>query len=140
MVAVAVQRRVGLCCRPKQRKSILIWYQAAAWWTECKVRSTWQSDAEGLPVQAPIQEPEVRRIDVDKHAAGVQHREVERESLDTGGVQSKLVGGAECPLLDTRSTIHFASLRGEHGRFVHWNRRDQSHYRAECRSEEKPRV
>ena len=56
MVAVAVERRVYLCCRAEQRQAVSIRNQAAAWWPEREVGSTRQGDAERLPVEATIQE------------------------------------------------------------------------------------
>src|SRR5207302_6505340 len=127
MVAVAVERRVYPCCRAEQRQAVSIRNQAAAWWPEREVGSTRQGDAERLPVEATIQESEIGGVDIDEHAAGVEHGQVERQALDVLCGQSQLVGGADCSLLDTRSTIYIANLRSKHDRFVHRNGCDQGH-------------
>jgi hypothetical protein len=102
---------------------------------EGQVRTARQRDAERLPIQATVEQPEIRCVNIDEHPAGVQHGKVEWQALNAGSGQSKLVSGAGCSRVDGSAAVNrdqdaaisIAIGCGERGRFVHFNRSNHDH-------------
>jgi len=106
VVAVAMQSGVGLRRRAQERQAITIGYETAPWRVEGEVRPARQRDAERLPIQAAVEQPEIRCVNIDEHPAGVQHGKIERQALNARSGQSQLVSGAGCSRVDGSAAVN----------------------------------
>ena len=93
-VAVAVQRGVGPGRGAQQGQAVAVGEQAAAGRAEGDVAAVGEGQAQGLPVQAPVEETEAGGVDVDQHPVLVQGGEVERQALHLGRHHPGPQGGA----------------------------------------------
>jgi len=64
VVAVAMENSVSMGGRAQQGQTVAVGHQPAARRMEGKVGPTREGDAEGLPVEAPVKQPEVGSINV----------------------------------------------------------------------------
>src|SRR5581483_2968900 len=79
--------------RAQERQPVAVGQETAAGWAEGEVRLARQGDAERLPVQAPVEEPEAAGVDVDEQPLVFEHGEVERQPLDLGGLDADASSG-----------------------------------------------
>jgi hypothetical protein len=86
--------------RAQERQSVSIWKKSAAWWVEREARTLWQGDAEGMPVEPPVEETEASRVYVYKHALIFERGQVEREALDLVSHNTGTSGGSVNPGID----------------------------------------
>src|SRR6266853_5504543 len=68
VIGKLVQGRVSAISRPQQWQPVAVRHEPAARRTKGDVACAWQADAQRLPIQAAVQQPEVARVYVQKDA------------------------------------------------------------------------
>ena len=89
-----MQRGVGPAGGPQQGQAVAVGQQAAAGRAEGQVAALGEGHAEVAPAQAPVEQAESPRVDVDEQALLGQGREVEGQPLDRARLAGRALGGA----------------------------------------------
>jgi len=115
---IVSRRGVGPGGRPEKWQAVAVRQQPAAQRPEGQVGLARQGDAERVPVQAPVEQPEPAPVDVDEEHLVLEHGQVERQPLDLGGLDAGPVGGALGPGIGRdrgRGHGHDCYLQGWYG-------------------------
>src|SRR5207237_9149533 len=84
VIGELVQGCVGAIRRPQQWQSVAIRHEPAARRAKGDIAGARQADAQSLPVQAAVQQPEIARVYVPKDDVMLEGGQVDWPPLDVG--------------------------------------------------------